>query len=386
MKIADAEVAIRGIGTALPPHRLEQEDVVRRLGDALADRSDAARWARRIFKQSGVETRYTCEPNLLEAAGLCRYVGGGGEEAPTTSERMARYRAESVPLAWKAAAEALQDADVAPAEVTHLIAISCTGMFLPGLDVALAQQLGLRSDVKRIPLTFLGCAAGLSGIRLARELSQGDPRAVLLVVSVELCTLHIQHSAEREALYATAFFGDGASACVVGRTGGGKRPLFALGEGNAVLLPDSHGEMVWTVGDRGFDLILSPRIPALIGQAVPPILRESYGDAIRDGALWAIHPGGRGIVDALQQACGLTDEQTRASREVLRRYGNLSSATIMFVLQELRHQLDADGADRREGMAVAFGPGVCAELMPIAYVPRAARLEDGVLVVPGAHA
>ncbi|MBB6672753.1 type III polyketide synthase [Cohnella nanjingensis] len=372
----EGEIAIRGIGTALPPHRLDQEDVTRRLGDALADRPDAIRWARRIFKQSGVETRYTCEPNLLEAAGLCRYVAGEGSEVPATSDRMRLYREASVPLAWKAAAEALQDGGVAPSEVTHLIAVSCTGMFLPGLDVLLTQQLGLRADVKRIPLTFLGCAAGLSGIRLARELSQGDPSAVILVVCVELCTLHIQSSAEREALYATAFFGDGASACLVGRATGNRRALFALGEGEPVLLPDSNGEMVWTVGDRGFDLILSPRIPALIGQSVPPLLRRNYSSALAEDALWAIHPGGRGIVDAIQQACGLTDAQTDASREVLRRYGNLSSATILFVLQELRHALDREAAGRREGIAVAFGPGVCAEFLPIAYLPLA-RQEAG---------
>lgn len=374
MELRHGNIAIQGIGTALPPHRLDQEDVAARLSDALGGQGDSARWARRIFKQSGVERRYTCEPNLLEAAGLCRYaVNGNPDGVPTTAERMLVYERESVPLARQAAERALADSGTNPSDITHLIAVSCTGQFLPGLDVALAKGLGMRPDVRRIPLTFLGCAAGLTGIRLARDIVEGEPTAVVLVVCVELCTLHIQPSDDRQALYATAFFGDGASACVVSGSGGG---LFALGAGRTILFPDSEGEMAWKLGPTGFDLYLSAGIPRLIGQVVPPRLGEWLGGEARPG-LWAIHPGGRGIVDALQTALDLSDEETSASRTVLRGYGNLSSATLLFVFQELRRKLESGALPRdpesASGVAIAFGPGVSAEMMKIAYVGKPAE-------------
>ncbi|WP_338027729.1 type III polyketide synthase [Cohnella thermotolerans] len=386
MEMNHSNPVLRGIGTAVPPNVLPQEDVTARLAEALAGAGDAPRWARRIFRQSGVDRRYTCEPNLLETAGLCRYAASADPgEVPTTAERMRLYERESVPLARQAAERALLDGETSPGDVTHLITVSCTGQFLPGLDVALAKGLALRPDVRRIPLTFLGCAAGLTAIRLARDIAKGEPAAVVLVVCVELCTLHIQPSADRQALYATAFFGDGASACVI--AGGGKG-VFALGDGRTLLFPDSADEMVWKLGPTGFDLYLSPRIPSLIGRAVPPELQDWLGGG-EPPRLWAIHPGGRGIVDALQSALALTDEQTRASRAVLREYGNLSSATLLFVLQDMRRELEArdlSSAQPETGVAIAFGPGVGAEMMKIAYLPAAPAEREELALGGAAHA
>ncbi|CAG7640355.1 Alpha-pyrone synthesis polyketide synthase-like Pks18 [Paenibacillus solanacearum] len=361
-------VAILGIGTAVPAYRLDQADTAKRLAEGLADHPDSARWSKRIFKQCGVDTRYTCEPNLLESADRCRYYPGrSAEDVPSTAERMAVYKRESVPLGLKAAKQALADGQVDRSDITHLITVSCTGQFLPGMDAALVRELGLSVTVNRIPLTFLGCAAGLKAVGLAQQIVADHPSGCVLIVCVELCTLHIQPSATREALFGASFFGDGASACVVGVAGEGRRGLFQLSRPYSALLPGGAEEMVWEVGNNGFDLYLSTGIPKLIGQ----FIAEPLAPFVAGGKpeLWAIHPGGKGIIDTMEDLFGLTQEQTRACRAVLRDYGNMSSATILFVLEDMRRELASRGSGPVGGVALAFGPGLSCELVGIEYVP-----------------
>lgn len=365
-------IAMLGIGTAVPNYRMDQADTSKRLVEALSGNSDSARWAKRIFKQCGVENRYTCEPNLLEAAENCRYFPRVTiDGVPTTTERMKTYKRESVPLGLRAARKALSDSGVEAADITHLITVSCTGQFLPGMDAALVGQLGLAVTVNRIPLNFLGCAAGLKAVCLSSQLVASDPSAKVLVVCVELCTLHIQPSSNREALYAASFFGDGASACVIGSPSEKHLPIFQLGQVHSVLLPEAAEEMVWELGDHGFDLYLSPDIPKLIGKYIPAeierMISGEFGHTDLD--LWAIHPGGKGIVDILQETFKLTDEQTKPSRTILREYGNVSSATILFVLNEMRQELRNSDSQSKNGIALAFGPGLTAEMIKITYMP-----------------
>lgn len=381
------DIAILGIGTAVPNYRLDQSDTSRRLAEALGENSDPARWAKRIFRQCGVETRYTCEPNLLEPASRCRYFPQTGEPAPSTAERMKTYRREAVPLGLQAARQAMLDGSAKASEITHLITVSCTGQFLPGLDAVISRELGLSPETSRIPLTFLGCAAGLKAVGLSLQVVRGQPDAKVLIVCVELCTLHIQPSAGREALYAASFFGDGASACIVGCPGPDDRDVFRLDGHRSVLLPEYAEEMVWEVGDYGFDLYLSPAIPKRIGGWIPAeIARFCAGDARPE--LWAIHPGGRGIVDALQEALGLDDGQTGPSRTVLRQYGNVSSATILFVLREMKRELKRKESRARPaiGLAMAFGPGLAAEMLKFAYVPSVMPQGQGAAAAGGALA
>lgn len=371
MKSAAESTAVLGLGTALPPFRIEQTETAQRLAEALKDHSDAMRWAKRIFKQCGVENRHTVLPELLQPADQCRYTPcTPAEDVPSTAERMAVFKREAVPLGLSAACEALQDSGVEPSAITHLITVSCTGQFLPGMDAVLAVELGLSREVTRIPLNFLGCAAGLKAIALASRFVKAEHSAKVLIVCVELCTLHLQASVEREQLYAASFFGDGASACVVGRAQLRDKGMFQLGEERSVLLPDYAEEMVWEVGDHGFDLYLSPNIPKRIGEGVPPLLKDWLDHAAPPG-LWAIHPGGKGIVDALQDRLGLSEEQVAFSRGVLRQYGNMSSVTILFVLKEMRRKLDERKACEEEGIALAFGPGLTAELVRFRYLPSA---------------
>lgn len=360
-------IAITGIGTALPPYRMDQADTARRIVDALSSSPDSARWARRIFKQCGVENRYTCEPALLQEASECRYMPQEDRsKVPSTAERMAVYKRESVPLALSAARAALADAKMDAEQITHLITVSCTGQFLPGIDAALVRELELVPSVMRIPLTFIGCAAGMKAICLSKQLVSGDSKANVLVVCVELCTLHIQPSGDREALFGASFFGDGASACVIGVASSQHQHVYQLGDDRSVLLPGGADEMIWEIGNDGFDLYLSPNIPRLIGEHVPAEVAHLAGDEPPE--LWAIHPGGKGIVEVLQSKYGLRDEQIAPSLGVLRDIGNVSSATILFVMKKMREQLQEQGTERVSGIALAFGPGLTAEMIKITYV------------------
>lgn len=363
-----SDAAILGMGTALPAHSVAQTDIADLIASTLQDKPDLARFARRVFRSCGVETRYTCESNYLGPLEECRYLPSHDEsDIPTTEERMDTYKREALPLGVAAAEKALKDAGMSPDRITHLITVSCTGQYQPGMDVLLVRQLGLSPRVNRLPLIFQGCAAGLKAIQMARDVVSGAPGSQVLVVCVELCTLHFQPVQEREALFAASFFGDGASSCVIGLPEAEHRHYLGLGTGYSVLLPDSTEDMTWEVGNTGFDLFLSPRIPRLLGTHLEDELRVLLGgDKLPE--LWAIHPGGRGIVDSVQEVMRLTDEQTKYSRDILRTAGNLSSVTIMFVLSAMRKEMQELDKASAEGVAMAFGPGLTAELMRFTYV------------------
>lgn len=363
-----SDVAILGMGTALPVHSVAQSDIAELIASTLQDRPDLARFSRRVFRSCGVETRYTCESNYLDPLEKCRYLNSHDASViPTTEERMDTYKREALPLGVEAAEKALKDAGMSPDRITHLITVSCTGQYQPGMDVLLIRKLGLSPRVNRLPLIFQGCAAGLKAIQMARDVVSGAPGSQVLVVCVELCTLHFQPVREREALFAASFFGDGASSCVIGQPEAEHRHYVELGTGYSVLLPDSTEDMTWEVGNTGFDLFLSPRIPKLLGTHLEDELRVLLGgDKLPE--LWAIHPGGRGIVDSVQEVMRLTDEQTQYSREILRTAGNLSSVTIMFVLNAMRQKMKERNEASTEGVAMAFGPGLTAELMRFTYV------------------
>jgi len=378
VRIEGSHAAIVGLGTAVPEYQLDQAEVAQRLTEALGRDTDSARWVDRLFKRSGVENRYTCVPNLLEPVSRCRFLPNWPlNDVPTTAERMEVYKRESIRLGVSAAKKALASSDLRNddlveevAGLTHLIAVSCTGFFIPGLDIALIKQLQLPLNINRICLTFMGCAAGMTALRLASQIVEGNTSARVLVVSVELCTLHVQPTSNREGLFATALFGDGAAACVVGSPTVERRGIFEFDGGHASIIPDTQDAMTWDVGNYGFELYLSPKLPDHLAQFAPSEIKRFLGTGPKP-EFWAIHPGGRGIVDVLQRLLGLTGEQTEASRSILRRYGNLSSATIFFVLDKMRRQFvrDEKADQQRRGIAIAFGPGLSIEMLRLTWQP-----------------
>ncbi|MDP9310467.1 MAG: type III polyketide synthase [Chloroflexota bacterium] len=374
-------VALLALGSAVPPYRVEQAELADWMAESLQADRKLARWLRYLYGCSGIDTRYSCLPDASSSPALSRFAPHRRlDEAPTTAERMAIYKREAVQVGTAAARDTLHDYartanrdDGVADAVTHLIVVSCTGFFAPGLDHAIARELGLRATVERTLVGFMGCAAAFNALRLAAQIVQGDPAALVLIVCVELCSLHIQPGMDRVNLVVTSLFADGAAACLVGSSAPDDREHFVIGRFHTTLEPDSQSDMVWDIGDHGFTMHLSPRIPARLGEAAPRALAALVGNR-RNLEFWAIHPGGRAIVDALATIFALSPEQTAATRHVLRNYGNMSSPTILFVLQELRARLrQRPGAAVQDGVAMAFGPGLVIEMAQLRYVPAATQ-------------
>jgi predicted naringenin-chalcone synthase len=305
-----------------------------------------ARLFGRMAERSGIEHRWSV---LGGDAGLepGRFYTRG--RAPTTGERMAVYAREAPRLALQAIG-GLPDV----AGVTHLVVASCTGFMAPGVDQVIARALGLPGDVERVLIGFMGCYAGATALRTAGHIVRSQPGARVLVVTVELCSLHLQEQASLEAMLAMAQFSDGAAAAMVSGDGTG----LAIGDGLSATLEESDSLITWTIGDTGFAMNLSGEVPGRLTHALSD---PQLADKVLDGkgrqtvAAWAVHPGGKSILDAVERAFGLPAEALLESREVLRSCGNMSSATILFVLQRIM--------DRRPetGVALAFGPGLAME-------------------------
>jgi predicted naringenin-chalcone synthase len=331
----------------------------------------------RIYQRSGIETRYTCLPDTLFPPLESRFAPGNDlTNSATTTERMAIYEQVSVEIGTAAARQALESyargADSTPADVaasiTHLLVVSCTGFFAPGLDQMLARQLDLNPRVERTVIGFMGCAAAFNALRLASQIVRSQPDAQVLIVCVELTSLHIQPGDNPVDIVGAALFADGAGACVVGVPEPDQRDIFDIQRMYTELTPEAGHSMIWRIGDYGYTLHLSRETPAQLAEVAPGALQQLFDQSPPDLAFWAIHPGGRAILDRLESIFHLAPDCIAPSRTVLRHYGNMSSPTILFVLQAQRRRLQHAPAEQRlDGVAMAFGPGLVTELAHLTY-------------------
>ncbi|WP_297494533.1 type III polyketide synthase [Acidocella sp.] len=342
---------INRIGTALPPH--DVHDAFLRFVPQSLPEGKARKVFARMAQRAAIEHRHS----VLAPEGLVEaddpepgfYRRGA---YPGTAARMRAYEQHAPGLAAQAV-EAL-DLEGREQEITHLILASCTGFVAPGLDQILARHLGLRPDLQRVMIGFMGCSAAVPALRLAQATVLAEPAARVLVVNIELCTLHLQETDDIEAALSYMLFGDGCTAALVTAEEHG----LALGTFRTTLIPGTADHITWHVGDQGFIMHLSSRVPARITEA----LREN-GDFFlgHEGTqaidLWAVHGGGRTVLDAVQTGLALQPEALAPSRAILAAHGNMSSATIMFVLAGMM-KTAAPGA---RGLALAFGPGMAAE-------------------------
>lgn len=332
---------INAIGTAVP-----HQDIHAAFVDWASGQIEDAR-ERRLFQRmaarSGIEHRWSVLPRADNGGSP---VEPGGFYAchplPPTSERMERY-AEHAPELALAAIERLGPLP----EVTHLVLASCTGFVAPGIDQIIAERLGFPGDVERLLVGFMGCYAAVAALRSARHIVRSEPSSRVLVVCVELSSLHFHDQRDVEPLLAALQFGDGAAAALVTADASG----LSIDDPFAATLPDSADLIRWTIGDRGFLMHLSGEVPGRIAEA----LADGLGEGLRDADAWAVHAGGRSILDAVEHGLGLGGQALTDSRAVLRDFGNMSSATLMFVLERLI------GRPVERGVALAFGPGLAAE-------------------------
>ena len=361
------KLCIAAVGTAVPETIIPQSDTLRMARALACPTAEQETWLPATYAGTRIDFRHTSLDaqvirDVLDGtnlSGSC-YVPTGrpDDRGPTTGQRMEHYQRLAPPLAIKAASEALAAWGRPAGEITQLVTVSCTGFVAPGLDHALIQGLRLRPTVGRTHVGFMGCHGALNGLRVARAFA-ADPRARVLLCAVELCSLHYHYTWNPQKMIANAIFADGAAAVVgLPATEASSDAWKAVASGSCYL-PDSANAMTWTIGDNGYEMTLAKNVPALLSRYLRPWVEEWLGGEglrLSDVGSWAIHPGGPRILEAAEQALGLSERDTAASREVFARYGNMSSPTVLFVVRRLMEQ----GA-RRPCVCLGFGPGLVAE-------------------------
>jgi len=278
---------------------------------------------------------------------------------PNTARRMELFE-QNAPALMRKAVDRLALNEKERSGITHVLVTCCTGLYAPGLDFEIVDHLGLSGDVERTMVGFMGCYAAINALKLARHIVRSDPKAGVLTLNLELCTLHFQETQELEQILSFLVFADGAAASLITTREQG----FALDSFKAMTVPETRGLITWKIRELGFDMSLSGQVPAELARA----LHEGELMAERDGRdgikLWAVHPGGQSILDAVEKGLELPADALAASREVLSSFGNMSSATVMFVLQRMMQQ----ARPGQRGCAMSFGPGLTAETMRFSVV------------------
>src|SRR5262245_58121301 len=349
---------LRGMGTTGAAHRLEQKQIAQfhaKVAAATTDPKDRETAARRIHalsERSAIDLRtsvlgdYTAaDPERFEFYPKNWRL----DPFPTTALRMKVFERESVPLAAASASKALADAELDPKDITHLVLTTCTGFFAPGPDVLLLDQLGLRRDVERTVVGFMGCYAGFAAMRTADRIARAEPNACVLTIAVELCSLHFQRALDTETLIANAVFSDGAAAAIWSAQD--ERAKATIRATRSRVPPGTIDQMSWRIGDHGFVMTLDGEVPRALEQEAPDFVRSLIEGV--EISHYAVHPGGKKILDSVSRALGGVD--LSHSRRVLREHGNMSSATIFFGLEHLLAESTGSIA------ALGFGPGLTME-------------------------
>ncbi len=356
-----SQPVISALATAVPAHKIEQAQALRFLAQQLNLSRRDKRMLRFLYHGTKIESRYSVLPDFSD---MSRKVPFFNPDAPpTTAQRMKMYEHHALPLATRAV-KALALPKKRFKTITHLITVSCTGMYAPGLDIELVNEIGLSLDVARTNINFMGCYAAFNALKSAFAICKAFPEAKVLIVDIELCTLHFQPSMQEDFMVSNALFSDGAAAALIENREKSMDTLqLEMLDFYADLAPEGKADMGWHVRDFGFEMILKSSIPAHLEKGIESLvnsLLSRYQIAKNDIPHWAIHPGGRKILEAIETALVLSKEENTAAYSVLQNYGNMSSVTIFFVLKELLHGLTAyNKGEHLVGMA--FGPGLTIE-------------------------
>lgn len=351
---------------ALPPHQHRQQDILDFMLNVYGVDEREARKVGAIYRKSGIETRYSAIADYSQKPEEWTFFPQNKDLTPfpTVEQRMAYFQKAALPLALRAV-QSLPQVQYLP-QVSHLITVSCTGISAPGLDIALLKALQLPLHTARSAVNFMGCYAGFHALRQADAICRADPQALVLIVDVELCTLHFQKKYDTDNVMANALFADGAAAVLVASEAWTQAELLQgikLERFYAEIAPEGEQDMAWEISATGFQMTLSSYIPQLIQKGIADLAARALQKSQKQKAQiqhWAIHPGGRKILEAFQQALHLPEGALQASFDVLRAFGNMSSVSIFFVLQEL-WQRHFHWQSHERIFAAGFGPGLTIE-------------------------
>jgi predicted naringenin-chalcone synthase len=347
-----ASAYLQRIGTAVPEHDIH-EKFVHFAADLLSDPRAKAIF-RRLASRSGIQHRYSClgsQPSGgINSTDAFTVYGSG--TVPTTRRRMEIFE-QSAPALLRKSLDQLRLSTDELKRVKHVIVTCCTGLYAPGLDFEILDYLNLPASTERVMIGFMGCYAAINALRTARHIVRSNPEDAVLIVSLELCTLHFHRSQDMNDILSFLLFADGCASALVNADAGG----FELDAFETLQFTDTRDSITWRVGDLGFDMYLSTQVPQHIAGA----MRQSASRLLEGSSvdLWAVHPGGRAILDAVEAGLGLDPAVLAASRKILQEFGNMSSATVLFVLRDLL----LAAKPGQSGCAMSFGPGLTAEIM-----------------------
>jgi predicted naringenin-chalcone synthase len=355
---------ITAIGTANPENKIPQSTIADFMVKAMELGSDDERKLRALHRMSGIETRYSVLTDYSRTDNF-EFYPNSNEAFPSTKQRLALFQKHAVHISVSASEKCLSKINgLKRSEITHLIVVSCTGMYAPGLDIDLVKALGLKSTIERTCINFMGCYAAFNALKLANSFCDQHQDSKVLVICTELCSIHFQKENTDDNLLANSLFADGSAALLVEaqpRKGLNLKPISFFCD----IATEGEHDMAWTVGDLGFEMRLSSYVPEVIQSGIKKLtasLLQKISQKISDINFFAIHPGGKKILEAIETELGLTKTQNQFAYEVLKNYGNMSSPTVLFVVNEVHKNLNVEDAGKKI-LSFAFGPGLTLESM-----------------------
>ncbi|MEX0844127.1 MAG: 3-oxoacyl-[acyl-carrier-protein] synthase III C-terminal domain-containing protein, partial [Balneolaceae bacterium] len=354
-------VFIHDIATSVPRFSSDQQHIREVMKKHVGTDRKSQAIIHRIYSQSGIEKRHSVIEDFMPNKAGTLFFNGQAMNEPGTAVRNKVYEQESKKLFVDVGRKLLADnPHISSDEITHVITVSCTGFFAPGPDYEIVKALNLKPSTQRFHVGFMGCYAAFPALKMAQSFCISDPEAVVLLVSAELCTLHFQFKNDVDNLLSGSVFADGAAGMIISSKSPQKQS-FEIKQFASALAPNGEKDMAWTIGDSGFDMVLSTYVPDIIRDNLEPVIQPLYDQYQLSGNnidFWALHPGGRAILDKIEDSLNLLPAQISASREVLAEFGNMSSATVLFVLKKL---LDSELKAGQNILTMAFGPGLTIE-------------------------
>ena len=333
---------IISIARALPEHCHKQSDIFHFMQDSYGLSADETRKLKFLYDHSGIETRYSVIKDYGLDEGQRSFIPSQkNADFPNLEQRMKVFDREALPLSVKAIEQCIRDI-ISPKDITHLITVSCTGMSAPGLDLQLMHEMKLGSDIFRTSVNFMGCYAAIHALKLSKMICDGTPDANVVIVCTELCTLHFQKEFSEDNAASSLLFADGCAAVLVSNTIQSEKALLLNGFYSHVA-QEGRADMAWELSSKGFLMKLSGYVPQLIGADIQSLVAAAVAHnklTVADITHWCIHPGGKRILDVIQKQLELPVDALKYSRDILKRYGNMSSPTVLFVLEEIMNSLD----------------------------------------------
>lgn len=346
-------------GTANPGNAIPQNTIKRFMKIAHGLEESEARKMNFIYKHSGINSRHSVldDFNFNDPSKFSFFPQNKNlEPFPKTSERMLVFKETAPSLAITAIQECISSSPYEAREITHLILVSCTGMYAPGVELEIIEKMGMKDTLERYCIHFMGCYAAFTAIKMADRFCDSDPDAKVLIVCVELCTIHFQKTYNEDNLLANALFGDGAAAALVAAPPAGMR----IKSYQSNLVKEGDSDMAWHIGDFGFEMKLSKYIPGLLEKGIEA-LRDKLEAKFELSSIknFAIHPGGKLILKKVEESFGIEPSQNQHAHNILSQFGNMSSATILFVIDSiLKHP-----GEQGNTLAMGFGPGLTLETL-----------------------